>query len=334
MSRRDFLKLAAAAGLLAGCRPHQDPTPTPTETTRRPEVMRMYPDVLSKVVRARHAGVWDGEELVPNAIQQMLDASITELTGLNDATTAWAALFDPSEHIAIKVNTIITSDFWTHVPLVMAVTERLQEVGVRPEQITIFDRDAYELKHAGYTINEDGPGVRCCGTGGDYTEGWTLMDSDILLSDILLSCDALVNMPILKHHSHSGITFAMKNHFGTFNRPASFHRPRTGPAIVELNALPPIKDRTRLTIGDTLAICPISRHGWYEAVNGDSILMSFDPVAHDAVGLQMLCEVMAAEGHDAAGAESIATSWLTSAAEVGLGASDPDNMDLVEVSLG
>jgi hypothetical protein len=103
----------------------------------------------------------------------------------------------------------------------------------------------------------------------------------------------------------------MKNHFGTFNRPASFHRPHTGPALVELNALPPIKDRTRLIIGDTLAICPISRHGWFEAVTGDSILMSFDPVAHDAVGLQMLSEARVSEGHD-----------------------PPDSIELMEVTLG
>jgi hypothetical protein len=250
MSRRKFVKLAAMAGLLAGCRPLKRlvtpvlsevegptstpastptraltntpttvptatptsaPTDTPAATVRRPEIIKFYPDVPSKVVHAHHAGVWDGETLVSEAIRQMLDASITELTGLNDAIEAWAALFDPSERIAVKVNTIITSDFWTHVPLVMAVTEQLQAVGIPPEQIIIFDRDVYELKHAGYTTNEDGPGVRCYGTGGCYTAGWTLMDSDILLSDILLNCDALINMPILKHHSHSGITFAMKN---------------------------------------------------------------------------------------------------------------------------
>jgi uncharacterized Fe-S center protein len=160
------------------------------------------------------------------------------------------------------------------------------------------------------------------------------MDSDILLSDILLNCDALINMPILKHHSHSGITFAMKNHFGTFNRPSSFHRPHTGAAIVELNALSPIQDRTRLIIGDTLTICPISRHGWFEAVTGDSILMSFDPVAHDAVGLQMLSEAMVSEGHDPAAALDLATPWLASAAELGLGTNNPDYIELVEVSLG
>jgi len=362
ISRREFIRLAAIASLLAGCRstrqgiatatptprPANTPTPTPTPSatlragttpttvptatpTAAPTVAP--PDGPSKVVHTHHTRVWNGETLATEAIRQMLNASITALTGLDDAGEAWAALFDPGERIAIKVNTITTSDFWTHVPLVMAVTEQLQAVGIPPEQIIIFDRDMYELKHAGYTINEDGPGVRCYGTGGRYTAGWTLMDSDILLSDILLSCDALINMPILKHHSHSGITFAMKNHFGTFNRPASFHRPHTGPAIVELNALPPIRDRTRLIVGDTLTVCPISRHGWFEAVTGNSILMSFDPVAHDTIGLQMLSEVMASEGYDPAAATDLADGWLTNSAELGLGTNDPDSIELIEVTL-
>jgi len=149
----------------------------------------------------------------------------------------------------------------------------------------------------------------------------------------MLECDALINMPILKQHNHSGVTFAMKNHFGTFDRPRSFHRPRTGPAIAELNALSPIRDRTRLVIGDTLTICPLSRGGWHNAVTGDSILMSFDPVAHDAVGFQMLSEVMTAEGGNPATAAALADTWLPQSAELGLGTNEPDHMELAEVKL-
>jgi hypothetical protein len=106
--------------------------------------------------------VWDGEALVPEVIRQMLDASIMELTGLNDAVKAWAALFSPNERIAIKVNSHPGGS--THVPLVMAVTEPLQAAGVPAEQILIFDRYSQELEDEGYPLNKDGPGVRCYGT--------------------------------------------------------------------------------------------------------------------------------------------------------------------------
>jgi hypothetical protein len=214
ISRRDFCKIAAA-GLLAGCtpslrpeatptatpRPTVTPKPTPVTDIRRPDVIRMYPEVASKVVHARHASAWDGEELAPGAIRQMLDRAITELTGIDRASEAWAALFAPDERIAIKVNTIATSSYWTRIPVVMAVAERLQDVGVPPEQIVIFDRYTIEMEDAGFPINKGEPGVQCHGTDLSYTTNWTVIDTEVGLSDVLLGCDALINVPLLKQHT-------------------------------------------------------------------------------------------------------------------------------------
>jgi hypothetical protein len=354
MSRRKFVKLAAMAGLLAGCRPLKEvvtpvlsevegptstpastptraltntpttvptatptsaPTDTPATTVRRPEIIKFYPDVPSKIVHTHHAGAWDSDALVPEAIRQMLDTSITELTG---------------------VNAFRNSIIWTHVPLVMAVTECLQEVGVPAEQIVIFDYYTSELEEAGYPVNEDGPGVRCYGTDRNYASGWSVMDTGIELSDILLNCDALINMPILKAHMISGITFAMKNHYGTVSRPDRLHR-RIGRAIAELNTLSPIKDRTRLIIGDVLTACiryASSWPYWSPDVTGDSILMSFDPVAHDTVGLQTLSQLLTDDGGNPAAITGMATPCLESGAELGLGTSDLTSIELVEVTLG
>jgi hypothetical protein len=317
-------------------------------------VFKFHPDVPSKVVHAHHAGVWTGTPtettpitsaadnalLAPEALREMLDASITELTGLKEPREAWALLFSPDERIGIKVNTIFNSAFRTHVPLVMAVTECLQEAGIPAEQIVIFDRSNNELEFAGYQINTgDRPGVLCRGDNDDssgYTEGWTLMDTDIKLSQTLLSCQALINMPILKQHNQSGITFAMKNHYGTFDKPDAFHAPRVERGIAGLNALPEIRERTRLVIGDALQISPEVIGGWFYAVTGDSILMSFDPVAHDAVGLRMIHEVHVSEGNDSKAefTAKLAQLWLTRSAELGLGTNDLANINLTEVNLG
>jgi len=74
------------------------------------------------------------------------------------------------------------------------------------------------------------------------------------LSDVLLSCNALISVPVLKSHMLSGISFALKNHYGTCSNPGSLHR-WIGPSMAKLNALGPIVDRTRLIIGDALAAC-------------------------------------------------------------------------------
>jgi hypothetical protein len=303
--------------------------------SRRPDIIKMHPEVPSKVVHTHHAGVWAGDTLSPEAIRQMLDASITALTGLNDAAEAWAALFDPNERIAIKVNAIRTSEFWTHVPLVMIVTEQLQAVGVPPEQIIIFDRYSYELEGAGYTVNKDSSGVRCYGTDDKYAEEWSIVDTDIQFSSILLECDALINMPLLKEHLLSGISFAMKNHYGTFDRPDAFHfGKKIKQGIAQLNSLAPIKARTRLIIGDALNIAHATLTGWYEAEPGASIFMSFDPVAHDTAGLQYFSEVWTTIERDPASALRKSKSWLENGAKLGVGTNDPDSIDLVEVNLG
>ena len=359
MSRRNFIMLAAA-GLLAGCSPQPQPTATsapPTTATSAPTAVpddtlaptdaptseptaepaptspptaEPPPDPLGRVVQV-HAGVWDGDNLIEDALYQMLDASITQLTGQNDAGQAWASLFAPQERIAIKVNVLSISSFWTHAPLVMAITERLQEAGVPAEQIVIFDYNSRELPNAGYVINQDGPGVRCYGTDGDSASGWTIMDTEVGLSNILMNCDALINVPILKQHDWSGISFAMKNHYGTFTKPSSFHGERIVRGIAELNALPPIKERTRLIVGDALAIV---KTGWRNAATGDSILMSFDPVAHDTVGLQLYSQMLTAEGDNPASVTERATAWLNASAELGLGVNNLDSIELMEVNLG
>lgn len=370
--RRDFLAGAAvaAAGLLAGCSPAQQAAPTPSEPTgtpistsapqpsatpepeiRHPEIIRFYPDApKSKVVQAHHAGVRDGEELVPDALRQMLDASIAELTGLKDAGDAWAALFRPDERIAIKVNAIgggVLEHIYTHPPLAMAVAERLQAMGIPAEQIVIFDRYTTELENAGYPINRDGPGVRCYGTNDSgpflrtshhsaehYAPGWRIMDVDFGLSEILLSCHALINIPILTAapqlgEGPAGISFAMKNHYGTINCPTDFHGERFKRGLTELNALPPIRDRTRLIIGDILTASTYDVYGRY-VIGGRSILTSFDPVALDAIGARIAAEAYDALGLAPEAVMSRAIIWLTRAAELGLGTNDPENMDLVE----
>jgi hypothetical protein len=388
VSRREFLKLAALTGLLAGCTSFRQPPPTmtdeptgallatstatstpvplPTLTAtptpiRRPEIIQFYPNVPSKVVQTHHAGVWtgppgggkgDNDLLAPDALRQMLDASVAALTGLRDAREAWSALFHPDERIAIKVNTLGfagVAPFWTHAPLAFCVTECLQEIGIPAEQLFLYDITTSDLEGAGYPIDRDGPGVRCYGTAkswedrkakggrtvwdaGNFVRGWSLLGQEVRLSEILLNCDALINMPRLSDHSLSGITFAMKNHYGTFDSAATFHQHKTFcQAVAELNALPPIRDRTRLIIGDVLTVV-----GWDDAVTGDSILMSFDPVAADTVALELWLDAWpsGSEGLIPDSVVGRATPWLENAAKMGLGTNDLGKIDLIEKRLG
>jgi hypothetical protein len=357
LTRRDFLRLSAiglgslAAGPLLNAYSPAPASPTAAPATATavaapatattaslaggplPEIVKFFPAVPSKVIQTHHAGVWSNKTLVPGALRKMLDASITRLTGLNDAREAWAALFRPGDKIAIKVNTFSNSLIWTHYPLVKAVTDSLQEAGIPAEQITIFDAQNFELTTAGYPVNLDGPGVRCNGIFSDSSQEKTdVMGNMINLGNVLKNCDALINIPVLKSHMMAGITFAMKNHYGSFTSPSLLHSSDMR-EIAALNALPVIKNRTRLIIGDALSAnlrYANSYPYWQEDWIGDSIFMSFDPVAHDTLGLQLLTRELEKVGGNPASLVGMATPALKYAVELGLGTNDPANMQGIE----
>jgi uncharacterized protein (DUF362 family) len=349
VSRRDFLRLStlslgALTGgrLLSAC--NSAPTPTATavppmatiaatqpSVIPNPEIFQFYPTTSSKVIHSHHAGAWTGEKLTPAALREMVDDSITNLTGLMDANEAWAALFKPTERIAIKVNAFQNSTIWTHVPLVQAVTDSLVEAGHPAEQIVIFDSLTSELKTAGFTLNQDGPGVRCYGTDSNYKTGWKVGNIDVQLSAVLLDCDALINMPVLKSHMIAAMTYSLKNHFGTVSYPDGLHSDINA-KIAGLNALPEIKDKTRLIIGDALEANLKYSNSWpYWKADwrGDSIVMSYDPVAVDTVGAQILGKALEDEEF-----VSRAIAGFDEAAKLELGTNDPAKMNVIERKLG
>ena len=300
-----------------------EPAATPTERAAkvtavhaqpaRVDLLAHYPQSKSSPVSlVRHDGVWEGNDILENVVLQMLDAALVQLTGINDAATAWHVLFDPGEKVGLKVNTI--SRYTTTPQVAYAVAQRLQEAGLAPEQIVIFDRTDRELVERGYTLNADGPGVGCRGAvaweGSEQVAGTTQR-----VHDVMRSCDALINIPALKQHGIAGFTSALKNHYGTIDRPGRLHRSYCDPAIPELNALPIIRDKTRLVIGDFIRTCP---YDWNRMTKENLIAMSFDPVAHDAVARQVLVERREADGRPAGGIV-VTSSYVETAVEMGLG---------------
>lgn len=87
-----------------------------------------------------------------------------------------------------------------------------------------------------------------------------------------------------------------------------------------------------MIVGDMLKI--VLGDGWTRKVWGDAIVISADPVAHDAIGLREFVEVIEAGGKNAASYVKRVSGWLANAAELGLGSGDMDRIDLAEIDLG
>ncbi len=358
LSRRSFIRLsgAAAAGSLlaaSGCAgtpaapiptllssdgnapvldPEQAATQALDKTYRRPEIIKFYPQARSQVVRARNPDVWQGDRVSADIVRKMLDDALIQLTGKPDIKTAWQALFNPDERIAIKVNTFSHSTTWTHVELVKAATDGLQEAGIPGENIFIYDAYTNELKDAGFQVNRDGPGVRCFGTDLACSSAWTVGAETAKLSDILTSCDALINMPVLKAHWMAGYTFALKNHLGSVYFPEAMHQ--FSVSMPGLNGLKPIKDATRLVIGDAIHASRLWSYSlpyWSPDTKGDSILVSYDPAACDAVAMQILSRMIDDNGGDSQMIQGLSAGWMAAVDQAGLGTTNMENIELIEM---
>jgi hypothetical protein len=300
----------------------------PPPSLNRGELMRHWPEAeTSRVVLVRHAGVWNADTPDPAIVLQMLDAGLTTLTGATDALAVWQTLFDPDDRVLLKVNCIAYGGP-TQPAVTYAVAQRLQAAGLRPANILIFDRTDHELEAAGYTLNAGADGLQCHGTRGTGSEA-VLEQATVNFYQEIDACDAIINLPIPKQHGGAGISLSMKNHYGSVNRPGALHGGRCDPAIAQLNAQPNLRDKTRLIVGAALNVSPSD---WNRPERENALLLSFDPVALDTVGRDILVRHRQALGMDSRGLIEGAPQ-LNTAQSLGLGATDAVKIDLREVTL-
>jgi hypothetical protein len=223
---------------------------------------------VSRVVVVRHEGVWDGPEPDPAIVLDMLDAGLSILTDIPDEQAVWRALFDPDEKVLLKVNCIAYNGP-TQPAVAYAVAQRLQDAGVLAENILIFDRTDNELTASGYTLNDGGAGVQCHGSRGDGSEA-VLTQAIVRFYQEIDACDAIVNIPTPKQHSSAGVSAALKNHYGSVNRPSALHGNWCDPAIAELNVQPNVRDKTRLIVGAALNVSPCD---WNQPERENALLL-------------------------------------------------------------
>jgi len=304
------------------------PSATPVPLPSRAAVMAHWPATdVSRVVVVRHSGVWMGSEPDLAIVLQMLDDGLRTLSGVGDALAVWRLLFDKGEKVLLKVNCIAyggpTQPVVTH-----GVAQRLQESGLRAENILIFDRTDNELAAAGYTVNDGGPGVQCHGSRGDGGEV-ALSQARVRLYQEIEACDAMINLPTPKQHGGAGISVSLKNHYGSVNNPGALHGRWCDPAIAELNAQLPIRDKTRLVVGAALNVSP---RDWNRPYRENAILLSFDPVALDTVARDILVRHRQALGLDS-GFLVDGARHLRTAQSMNLGATDAHLIGLQEVVL-
>ena len=310
--------------------------------------------MLGRVVWAHDPGCveWDGNgywwelsNFDESAIQGMVNNSIASLGGQKTAQEGWDALFRANregrdkqdgyiagEKIAIKANingsAVYDDDtsgetkmsYTNPVLLKALLTSLVEEAGVRPSDITVYDVSRLFPDYMVELCTRGNlKGVRFVGRNNAVADEsapiqWSYPFSGKVnyLPTCVTEAEYVINFANLKGHSY-GITLCAKNHFGSFingntMRPpegANLHQWLTRnemgiySPLVDLMANADLGGKTVLYMLDAIICAPSEgasitgdNSRWQQApFNGHytaSVFMSQDPVAIDSVGADFL----------------------------------------------
>jgi uncharacterized protein (DUF362 family) len=287
---------------------------------------------IGKVVIATGESLTNGISVDADVANLLLNTAIKSFTDKDTEVEAWKSIF-PSlakdDVVGIKINTLFR--LCTHQEVVDAIIKNLVAIGVSENNIIIWDKSDSDLRRAGYQINRSGAGVRCFGTEADYDDKiYKIGGQSRRLSKILTqTCNHLINVPVLKDHSISGVTFSMKNHYGSVDNPGALHGNNCDPYIADLNNTDPIKEKTRLIVMDASFGIYVGGPDGGPQFQYNSLILGQDPVALDYQCLQIINAERQKHGVQAVPN----ATHIRTAENLGLGTMNPDEMKVIQLNV-
>ncbi len=334
-NRRDFLKTAAAGAVLMSSQSKlglAEMLDNHAETAKSKVVIARDPALHGPA--GSPAGQPDEKRVL-----DLLDRAIAAYTGKDHPIEAWKHIVPVGKVIGLKVNGLGGKGISTHPALVLAICERLQQAGVKPGEIIVWDRSARDLEACGLTISTDPSRIRIYGSDIEgFEEEPVAFGSavNVKLARILTrQCDMVIGLPILKDHEGAGVTFAMKNMYGVVQRPFELHANGCNPGVADLNRIPIVREKVRFTIGDAMSsVCQGGpgfhpEHLWYP----NSLIVGEDRVAVDQIAWKTIEARRAETGLPTLEAANRPPRYIATAADAEhmLGANDPQRIRLMEI---
>jgi hypothetical protein len=250
----------------------------------------------SRVVLIRHEGALDATSKVDeDVIQQMLDEAVMKLLGQDSPAKAFSLLVRPGEVVGIKTNV------WSYLPtppeVERGLKRRLIEAGVKEEDIGLDD----------HTVRTN---------------------------PLFQKATSLLNVRPLRTHYLAGISGCLKNYIMFAESQPDLH-PDSCAELGSLFFLPQVKGKTRLNV-----LCALTpqyygrgphhfnrRYVW--AYQG--LIIGQDPVAVDAVGLQLIMAKRRQEFGPAQEIPPVPKHIQVADRKYGLGVSDLSRIELVKL---
>jgi uncharacterized protein (DUF362 family) len=267
----------------------------------------------------------------PDVAKRLLEKALMELTGAGNLTDAMKHFVHPSDTVAIKPNGIAGGQMATSFELIAPVVEACIAAGVAPERIMVFEQyGSYLLScRVGAPKFKLPDGVRTAfHNNKDESNAPVKVYEGISTRYCRQLTDAtcVINMGLVKDHSICGYTGALKNiTHGSINNPEAHHVHYANPQIAMLYANPIVTSRVRLHIADGFRLMydkgPLHKDANTVVPHG-AVYVSTDPVALDTIGVTAVDEERKKHGLKPLAASGRAPKYIQSAAELGLGIAD------------
>lgn len=183
---------------------------------------------------------------------RMLDTAVSTITGQKDPAAGWKTLIKPDDIVGIKTN--VWEPIGTPKQVEQALKQRVMEVGVSEADIGITDRGARR-------------------------------------DPLFKRATALINARPMRTHHWSGVGSLIKNYISFVPDPFNYHNDSCAD-LAKIWKKPLVKDKTRLNV--LVMFTPqfhtsgphgfSPRHVWKYF----GMLVGFDPVAIDSIGVQII----------------------------------------------
>lgn len=285
MERRTFLQMLAAAPLAFDNPPLALPqyrVVSSYASSRTPGMPGLYP---GQVISARSPKCINETTGKVDAavVREMMARGMCELTGRSQPLEAWKSFFVAEDVVGIKVNCGGRPDVVSSPEIVVEIVRNLQAVGLKPEQIVLYERFQSQLNEVNYAPHlPKGIEIAAAEKGRGYNQGYdpaVYVETEFfgeedtrsnLMKLVSQRLTKIINVPNMKDHGASGVTGCLKNiAYGSFSNVARSHlgagdgsqsalsNPEAGKShtlsfIGTLAAAEPLRSRTVLQIMDGL----------------------------------------------------------------------------------
>jgi len=332
-NRRAFLKRIAQAGLTAaagrlvtGGRAllAEDSASTLPTLASRPDTGPIAASSKSTVVHIRRPEVVDRQSIHAALLREMIEDSVKALAEVRRPSDAWNRLLRPDDVIGIKFNHVGAEELDTTDMVAAQLVQSLGQAGFDPKRIMLIEAPtnlAARLGTRPETLGWSG-GEVSFGTGSEE------------LAAVLQEVTAIINVPFLKTHNIAGVTGCLKNlSHALIRRPGRYHDQACAPYVANITALPQIRSKIRLNIVNAIrALCDggpnVRPQGMW---NHAGLILSRDPVAADAAGIDIINDERRRRGLPPVGNKAGQIPHIHAAARLGLGTDDQDYINLIDL---